>query len=179
MIKLISKESNALLPEGKHIVTLKSMTSETAKASEHYTDVTPQLKTVFADANGGQFSAWWNLAAFKRFVATNDKQDALTAAEVQSGKFASAGPEGYAIYKTGPKKGQRVRSESGTEMAMDMLNRLAFSCGIEKGTEIDVEDLVGSVLGIEIRHDGQKNKVYATFKASEAQVEQFNDMVSA
>lgn len=179
MLKLTSKESNALLPEGRHIVSVKSMVSETAKASEFYTDVTPQLKITFVDAAGKQFSNWYNLVGFKRFVATKDGQDALTDAEVKSGKYESAGPEGYAIHKTGPNKGKRVRSTENTEQALDKLNRLGYACGVEAGAEFDVDDLIGQTCGIEIKNDGQKNKVNSAFKPTEAQVAEYNEAVAS
>ncbi len=161
MITLVARNTNNFLQEGKHIVSIKSVTPAEPQGEAEWKDKTPQLKVTFIAKNGSSFSNWYNLKGFKLFSE-------LTLKEQQSGKFSSVGDNGYAVVT---KTSMRVEDPAKSESAQNILCKLAFDAGVAEGGSFTEADLVGKTVGITIGGNERGNdRVKGSFAPSAEQV---------
>lgn len=166
MMKFTVKNSNTFLPEGKHIVSVHSISPDQPKESADWKDRTPQLKVTFKEPKSGfQFSNWYNTKGYTKF-------EDLTTKQQQSGKYEARGDQGYAVEI---KTGMRVVSEENTEKAINIIANLGYACGFDADKQISVEDLHGKTCGITIGpNDRMNNRVKGTFRPTVEQLEEVN-----
>lgn len=175
-MKITAKKSTFAggMPAGFHVVTVKAVTPETAAAKNGaWTDLTRQFKVEFTNTFGVH-THYFNTCGYKRLedIQPQDlsqmSQKILNAAKPENrnavfiqlrdkefeARSSDNGNESYAVNIANK---QRVESEARTEVAINMLSEFAFACGVTEGEDVDIEDLVGASVGIELRE--QKNSV--------------------
>lgn len=145
---LKSANNGALLGEGSHSVTIAEVSPSMPKG-QAFNDPTPQLKIVYKDANGKQFTEWYNTKGYQRY-------EDLSAKDKQSSLFGSN--KGYAVVLA---TGARVEDPARTESALNILNKVGHDAGIEAGKTFQPIDLIGRKLVIQIgaSNDGEYNNL--------------------
>lgn len=145
LFRITSAAGASMLPEGRHIVTIISITADLVKpkADDGWVDDTHQACVMFKN-DKGVFKDWYSLDAYARFAE-------LSVKDQNSGKFLKCGAEGYAVIK---KTGERLIDEVRREKSQNILAQMIHACGIEKGVEADESDLIGLELGIVVKMNG-------------------------
>lgn len=143
-----------VLPEGKHIVRVESVTETSAKSDGPWADSTPQIAIKYK--GNGFITQWVNL---KGYMTSADFEDDTAQ------KFAKHPISGimYAI----DENNCRVEDEQKTLTCLHILGRIANCCGFSSGEEVDIQDLVGKELMIEVSKIGKQLKVTKTYKKQE------------
>lgn len=168
------------IPAGTHVVTVKGIAPESASAKNGaWTDLTRQVKVDFSNALGNH-THYFNVCGYKRMEdisiedlsQTSQKMILATKPESRNAVFlqlrdkefeARSSDNGSESYAVNVSTKERVISDSRTEVAQNMLAEFAYSCGVEEGQDIDIEDLVGVSVGIELR--AQKNSLGKAYNA--------------
>jgi hypothetical protein len=156
------------IPAGFHVVTVRTVAPETASSKNGaWTDLTKQLKVEVANTFGVQ-THYFNVCGYKRMedVTIEDlsqsSQKMILASKPENrnavfiqlrdkefvARSSDNGSESYAVSLATT---QRVISEPRTDVAINMLAEFAYACGVEEGQDIDIEDLAGYSVGIEVR----------------------------
>lgn len=141
--------SSHVLGEGKHIVRVESVTETSAK-SEGFDDPTPQIAIKYKGEHGF-ITQWINLRGY------------MTSADYEgTGHNFVKHPISGIMYAVNGNT--RVENESKTLTCLHILGRIANCCGFNAGDEIDLSELVGKELLIEVGRIGKQLKVIRTFK---------------
>lgn len=129
-----------LMSAGKHLVTIKAITAVTAKKSDVYKDLTPQLAVRF-ESDEEAFTGWFNLKGYKKIAEDTYKLD---------------------------EAGNRIEDPAKTKAAIEIFEKMAIHAGLASGQEFEIADLIGQELGIAIAPDASngKDKVKYTMPAS-------------
>lgn len=159
-MQVISKPSQgALLPPGRHLVTIDSIGNAKAKAHADYSDAMPQITFRFKDADGKFITLFANTYGVKRFTELSEKDQ-------KSGKYVRGGELDYAVEV---KSGKRVKDDERTEKCMSILAAVAHSAGIPKGEKVNIYDLAGTEIGIQVEENDRGNlRVAYTVSAEQA-----------
>lgn len=162
------------MPAGTHVVTIKAITPESASSKNGaWTDLTRQVKVDFVNALGSH-THYFNVCGYKRIddisiedlSQTSQKMILASKPESRNAVFlqlrdkefdARSSDNGSESYAVNVQTKERVTSDARTEVAQNMLAEFAYACGVEEGQDIDIEDLVGTSVGMELR--AQKNSL--------------------
>lgn len=152
-MKIISADSSPLIAAGEHLAKITKAFMVEAEGNGLYKDKTQQLAVVF-ESDGKQITRWFNLKGY----------------QVDEKKPEIKDDEGRTIpnYLTDA-KGSRIEDEANTAACLKILGQLAHDTGIAEGDEIDVSDLEGKEVGINVsRNDtgfGSRLRVSYTLPA--------------
>jgi hypothetical protein len=139
-----------LLGIGEHAVRISALAETEASQKDAYQDRTPQLEVTFEGEKEKTFKAWLNLKGYMSFhkKAETDVEglDCLSAEQRKSGKFIEA-PDGYAV---DVKTSKRIECKRKSESAQSIIAKLLADAGIPEGETVNVEELIGKPVGINV-----------------------------
>lgn len=171
---VVKKRASKMLADGayKGIISLAVLVE--SKVVPQWVDRTQQIESDLK-TDAGTVKLWTNTIGFQSMYDAKFADKGITVApkgfEFRSSINEKTGLSNEENYLVNVKTNRRVESDEKSDKCSEILAEYLADAGIEEGTDFEGEDgtvdlgavceaLIGQPIGIIVKHDGEKIKVY-------------------